>query len=114
MCSSLALGAVATPAGAGGRTLPGITLAVKGPIKASIAHGFVGLALEASLAGNPVLDPTQSNLPSFLARLGAGNLRIGGQSSELTVAWEPDPATPLPSWASSAITPEDLSTLADL
>jgi hypothetical protein len=114
MCSSLALGAVATPAGAGGRTLPGTTLAVKGPTKASISHGFVGLALEASLAGSPVLDPSQSNLPSFLAQLGAGNLRIGGQSSELTVAWEPDPSTPLPSWASSAITPEDLSTVADL
>jgi hypothetical protein len=114
MCSALALGAVATPAGAGGRALSGITLAVKGPTKASISHGFVGLTLEASQAGSPVLDPTQSNLPSFLAQLGAGNLRIGGQSSELTVAWEPDPSTPLPSWASSAITPEDLSTVAEL
>jgi hypothetical protein len=114
MCSSLVVGAVATSGVAGGKTLPGTTLSVKGPTKDSISHGFVALTAEASLAGSPVFDPTQSNLPSFLAQLGAGNLRIGGQSSELTVAWETDPSAPLPSWATSAITPEDLSTIADL
>ncbi len=115
-CLAAAAGPAAAPAAAAAaaKTLPGTTLSVKGPTKDSISPGFVGLALESSLAGTPVLDPAQSNLPSFLAQLGAGNLRIGGQTSELNVAWESNPSTPLPAWASSAITPAALTTIADL
>jgi hypothetical protein len=106
---------LAAPANAAGRRdQVGIVLKVRQTTQATIASGFVGLAFEADVLGQPVLDPTQSNLPSFLAELGDGNIRFGGQSSDQSTAWESAPSNPIPSWASSAITPGDLTTVADL
>jgi hypothetical protein len=115
LCTSLVTAALSLPAAAAKKApLPGITLTVKKLTKLAVAPGFVALTGEASLAGNPVLDPSQSDLASFMAQLGPANLRIGGQTSELNVAWEQSPSDPLPSWASSSITPEDLTAVANL
>src|ERR1700722_14514293 len=93
---TLVVGVSATPAGATGRTTSSaITVTIKNPTKDTVSKGFVGLTFEATTFGSPYLDPTQSNLPSFLAELGQGNLRFGGQSSELNAAWQPDPSQPL-------------------
>jgi hypothetical protein len=109
------IGVTATPAGAAAKAAPSaITVTIKNPTAAMVSKGFVGLTFEASTFGSPYLDPTQSNLPSYLAELGQGNLRFGGQSSELTAAWQPDPTQPLPSWATSGITPSDLTTVGNL
>ena len=113
--ASVATFVAATPSGAVGRASSGTVLTVKSTAGGDVANGFVGLALDASEVGDPFLDAgPSSNLPSFLAELGQGNLRIGGQTSDLSVAWQPDPAQPLPSWATSAITPGDLGTIAGL
>jgi hypothetical protein len=112
---SVLIGTVATPAGATTKGAPKpITVTIKNPTKDKVSSGFVGLTFEASTFGSPYLDPTQSNLPSYLAELGQGNLRFGGQTSELNAAWQPDPGQPLPSWATDAITPGDLTTVASL
>jgi len=92
----------------------GIAVTIKSHTRFALSNGFVGLTFEATDAGVSYLDPSQSNLPSFLAELGPGDLRFGGQSSDLNVAWQPDPTQPLPAWASSGITPGDLATIASL
>ncbi|HEX7442636.1 MAG TPA: hypothetical protein VF320_02045 [Acidimicrobiales bacterium] len=91
-----------------------MTIKVKGATKTGVAAGFVGLALESTQLGSPILDPAQSNLPSFLALLGPGNLRVGGQTSEQNVAWVSGPTSPLPGWASSSNYPSQLTPLASL
>jgi len=95
------------------KAAPVPTLFVKKASPYALSHGYVGLAFEATTMKQPYLDPAQSNLPTFLDQLGHGNLRFGGQSSELNAVWQPTPAA-LPSWANFAITPEDLSTVAGL
>jgi hypothetical protein len=106
---------VVQPAGATThRDATGPTVRITSHTKYSLSKGFVGLTFEATTAGEPYLDPSQSNLPSFLADLGQGNLRFGGQSSDLNVAWQPDPTQPLPAWASNGVTPGDLTTIANL
>jgi hypothetical protein len=92
----------------------GPTVKITRPSKYSLDNGFVGLTFEATTLGSQYLDPTQSNLPSFLAQLGPGDLRFGGQSSDLDAAWLPSASDPLPSWATSGITPADLATVGDL
>jgi hypothetical protein len=109
------IGLTAPPAGAAAKAASSaITVTIKNPTAATVSKSFVGLTFEASTFGSPYLDPTQSNLPSYLAELGQGNLRFGGQSSELTAAWQPDPNQPLPSWATTGITPSDLTTVGNL
>jgi hypothetical protein len=115
LCASVVTTALASPVGAvGHRGSSGIVIDVEGTTDGSLPNGFVGLAFDASEVGDPLLDPAQSNLPSYLAELGQGNLRFGGQTSDLSVAWQPDPSQPLPTWATSAITPGDLTTIAQL
>ena len=112
--AAVAAVAGATPAGAAGRTSrSGVVVTIKQPSKHSISSNFVGLTFEATTLGSAYLDPAQSNLPSFLAELGQGNLRFGGQTSEINAVWQPVPA-PLPSWASFAVTPGDLATVGSL
>lgn len=116
LVSAVVTSTLASPAGAVGHRAPtGTVITVKGATGDTVSDGFLGLAFDASEVGDPLLDPAQSsNLPSFLAELGQGNLRFGGQTSDLSVAWQPDPSQPLPSWATSAITPADLTTIAGL
>ncbi len=104
----------AVPSTAGATRAPAVpTLTVKKATPYGLSDGYVGLTFEATTLGQPYLDPAQSNLPTFLAQLGPGNLRFGGQTSDLNAVWQPTPAA-LPGWASDAITPADLSTVADL
>ena len=92
----------------------GITVRIGGPTRKDVPQGFVGLTFEATALGSAYLDPATSNLPSFLAELGPGDLRFGGQSSDLDAVWLPSPSDPLPSWASDGITPADLDAVGDL
>jgi len=55
-----------------------------------IPAGFVGLSLEADQLGTPLLDPATSDLPEYLRHLGAGDLGIGGNTSDDTAAWQAD------------------------
>lgn len=104
-----------TPAAAADRRASsGIVLKIKRPTKASISSDFVGLTFEATALGRPYLDPAQSNLPSYLAELGHGNLRFGGQTSDLNAFWQPNASVPFPAWASSAVTPSELATVGGL
>lgn len=93
----------------------GPEIEVRAPLKTTIAPGFVGLTFEATSLGSAYLDPTQSNLPALLDQLGGtGDLRFGGQTSDLNAAWL-DPATdPLPAWSSFGVTPADLATVGSL
>lgn len=113
------LATAAVPASAvPGRTprMPaGPRINVRAPLKETVPPGFVGLAFESTALGSPYLDPSQSNLPSLLDLLGsAGNLRFGGQTSDLNSAWLGQPGDPLPSWASKGVTPSDLAQVGGL
>jgi hypothetical protein len=105
----------ASPAGAKARPAAvGSTIKVNGPSKYSVSPGFVGLTFEATSLGSAYFDPAQSNLPTYLDELGRGDLRIGGQTSDLNEAWLPSASDPLPSWASSGATPADLDAVGTL
>src|ERR1017187_5627757 len=108
---ALAIAAAASPVGAKPAARSGTTLKITTPSKHTVSKGFVGLTFEATTFGSAYLDPASSNLPSYLSELGPGNLRFGGQTSDLNVAWLPDASDPLPSWASSGITPGELATV---
>jgi hypothetical protein len=112
--TGLLLGAsTAIPTTAGAIPVPKVpTLAANRAVH-SLPRGYVGLTFEATTLNQPYLDPSQSNLPIFLGALGQGNLRFGGQTSDLNAVYQPTPA-PLPGWANFAVTPGDLSTVADL
>ena len=110
---ALAVVGAGSTAGAAGRAKPGTVVRIGRPTAHSVSSHFVGLTFEATTLASPYLDPTQSNLTSFLAELGQGNLRFGGQTSELDAVWQPEPA-PLPSWATFAVTPGDLATVGEL
>ena len=109
-----AMAGVAPPAGARAAKPPGTTVKITKPSKYSVSNDFVGLTFEADDLGSAYLDPTTSNLPTFLDMLGSGNLRFGGQTSDLNVAWLPSPSDPLPSWASTGVTPSDLVPIGNL
>jgi hypothetical protein len=111
---AIAVAATASPVGAKSAARSGTTLKITSPSKYTVSNGFVGLTFEATTFGSAYLDPASSNLPSYLSELGPGNLRFGGQSSDLNVAWLPEASDPLPSWASSGITPGELATVGDL
>jgi hypothetical protein len=111
---AVAVGATASPVGANPTARSGTTLKITTPSKYTVSKGFVGLTFEATTFGRAYLDPASSNLPSYLSQLGSGNLRFGGQTSDLNVAWLPDASDPLPSWASSGITPGELATVGSL
>ncbi len=93
---------------------PGVTVKITKASKYSVSSDFVGLTFEADNLGSAYLNPATSNLPSYLDELGAGNLRIGGQTSDLNVAWLPSPSDPLPSWASHGVGPADLVPIGNL
>ncbi len=75
---------------------------------------FLGLSFEASVLHSPLWDPGRTNLAALLTNLGAGPLRFGGNSLDRLVAWTPDPKAPLPSWARTRVTPDDLARLGRL
>lgn len=75
---------------------------------------FIGLSYEvkelptiASLAG-------RGNYVALLRAIGPGTLRFGGVTADSQVAWLDPASQPLPSWATTALTPADLRALAQL
>jgi hypothetical protein len=115
LASMAAATLVASPAGATAKPAAvGSTIKVDKPTKYGVSPGFVGLTFEATSLGSAYFDPNQSNLPTYLDELGSGDLRIGGQTSDLNVAWLPSASDPLPSWASNGATPADLDAVGSL
>jgi hypothetical protein len=118
LLSALATGVVAcsgtgraTPEARGGGVV--VTVDVTHP-GAALPTNFLGLSFEASVLGSDLFDPARSNLSALLHDLGIGRLRFGGNSVDRVAAWTADPATPLPAWAHSRVTPADLARLGAL
>ena len=80
----------------------------------TLAKTFTGLSFEASQLGQPASaqwNPTRGNYAALFRTLGAGVVRFGGNSLDRRTAWLPN-GGPLPSWASVAVTPADLTSVA--
>ena len=69
----------------------------------AVPHGFLGLSFEASALGKISRFAHHGDLVGLLRSIGPGVLRFGGITSDENAAWT-DARTPLPSWASVAIT----------
>lgn len=80
---------------------------------ASVPQEFLGLSFEDSSLRQVAAYAGGGNMLTFLRSLGPGVLRFGGVSADTRTGWT-DAQTPLPSWASSAIDPEDLGELGRL
>ncbi|HXW59871.1 MAG TPA: hypothetical protein VEJ23_10385 [Solirubrobacteraceae bacterium] len=78
-----------------------------------VPYGFLGLSFEMSALGELAGDGARGDLVNLLRSLGPGVLRLGGVSADTQAAWT-DAATPLPSWASVAVTDRELRELATL
>jgi hypothetical protein len=74
---------------------------------------FIGLSYEAKALASSSFDPAQGNLLRLLRDLGRGNLRIGGNTVDRDVFWQPN-GEPLPPWAIAALTPAAIGRLATL
>lgn len=81
---------------------------------ATLPTDFLGLSFEASVLGSTLFDPLRSDLSILMRALGTGRLRFGGNSLDRVTAWTAEPATPLPRWAHSRVSPADLARLARL
>lgn len=79
----------------------------------AVPAAFLGLSFEAATIPEFAHDATGGDLVSLLRSLGPGVLRFGGVSADTQTAWT-DAQTPLPPWASVAITDGDLHALARL
>jgi hypothetical protein len=75
-----------------------------------VPQRFLGLSFEASALGQISQYAYRGDLVSLLRSLGPGVLRFGGITADENVGWT-DAATPLPSWASSAIDAAELHAL---
>src|ERR1700733_1557239 len=73
--------------------------------------GAVGLSIETSQLSRAALRPA-GPLVSLMRALGPGTLRIGGNSADRS--WWTDNGEPKPAWATSTVTPDDLTRLDDL
>ena len=81
--------------------------------RAPVPGDFLGLSFEMSALGQLAGDGTRGDLVNLLRSLGPGVLRFGGVSADTQAAWT-DAATPLPSWATVAVTGRELHALATL
>ncbi|HLZ57375.1 MAG TPA: hypothetical protein VKR06_10550 [Ktedonosporobacter sp.] len=73
---------------------------------------FIGLSYEASLLAEARSFPTKSgNLVALFGLLGQGNLRIGGNSVDRQMFWQPGNRA-VPPWATAVVKPADIDRLA--
>lgn len=75
-----------------------------------LAADLVGLSFEATELGTGGFDAGAGNLTALFRGLGAGNVRIGGNSLDRDVFWQPG-ARQVPHWATVAIGPSDMARL---
>ncbi len=88
---------------------PGVTVRVGlRPTGPPVPANFLGLSFEGEAI--PLLSRygRRDTLAEFLRSLGRGVIRLGGVSADKSTAWAP-PGTPLPAWASTAVTPAELA-----
>lgn len=74
----------------------------------------LGLSFEADrLHQTPGFDPSQGNIAALMQNLGPSVIRIGANAVDRLAFWDPSGA-PLPSWATTPVTPTDLDRVARL
>jgi hypothetical protein len=123
MTSAAAALALASAVGAtGAASAPGPTAAPQITITVDTAHpfgalprDFVGLSFEMRELGVGNFDGRTGNLVHLLRTLGAGNVRIGGNTLDRDTLWQPagqPPPQPLPSWVQDVVGPADIARLA--
>jgi len=79
-----------------------------------LASDAVGLSLEERELGIGNLDPAKGDLVQLFRTLGAGNLRIGGNTLDRDSLWVPagqQPPNPKPDWVQDIVTPNDIKRL---
>jgi hypothetical protein len=74
---------------------------------------FLGLSFEAAEVPRLALFRPGGELDTILRSLGTGVMRLGGVSADKTAAWVPERAQ-APSWASTTISPGDVTRVAEL
>ena len=84
-----------------------------GPGGPAVPERFLGLSFEAQSVPDLARLATTGDLPLLLRSLGPGVLRIGGVTADSQAAFVAPGATP-PSWATTTLSPSDLSGLAAL
>jgi hypothetical protein len=81
---------------------------------APVPSDFLGLSYEVKYLPQVASFAHRGNLVSLLRSLGPGVLRFGGVTADTQVAWLDPASIPLPSWASTALVPQDLYELGTL
>ncbi|WP_436531702.1 hypothetical protein [Actinoplanes sp. HUAS TT8] len=82
-----------------------------------LAADAVGLSFEMRELGIGNLDPARGNMTQLMRTLGAGNLRIGGNTLDRDTLWVPAGQAapePKPDWVQDVVTPADLRRLRGL
>ena len=74
---------------------------------------FLGLSFESAEVPRLALFRPGGELDTMLRSLGGGVMRLGGVSADKTAAWVPEGAQ-APSWASTTISPADVTRVAEL
>jgi hypothetical protein len=88
-----------------------LTLALQHPGQ-MFAPGAIGLSIETSRLSKPDLAVDRSSLVRFMRLLGPSVLRVGGNT--LDRSWWTASGEPAPPWATSTVTPPDLTRLREL
>jgi hypothetical protein len=78
-----------------------------------VATNFLGLSFEAEAVPTLARYSRGGTLQALMRSLGAGVLRVGGVSADKSVAFDP-PGSARPSWASTAVSREQLAGIAGL
>jgi hypothetical protein len=79
----------------------------------AVGGEFLGLSFEAAELAEVAHDGSRGDLVALLRSLGPGVMRFGGTTADTQVAWRRGRA-PLPPWATSSVTPQDLHALGQL
>ena len=80
----------------------------------SLPRDFVGLSFEMRELGVGNFDAGTGNLVRLFRTLGAGNVRIGGNTLDRDTLWVPagrQPPQPLPAWVKDVVGPADIARL---
>ena len=80
----------------------------------TLPRDFVGLSFEMRELGVGNFDAGTGNLVRLLRTLGAGNVRIGGNTLDRDTLWVPagrQPPQPLPAWVKDVVGPADIARL---
>jgi glycosyl hydrolase family 79 len=79
-----------------------------------LASDAVGLSFEERELGIGNLDASKGNMVQLFRTLGAGNVRIGGNTLDRDSLWVPagqQPPNPKPDWVQDVVTPNDIKRL---